>query len=129
AEVHNSACTSREYMKHVWKKAKQLHCNTILAPVYWELMEPQENHFDFKLVEQLIVDARKHDMKLVLLWFGSWKNGLSTYAPSWVKTNLKRFPRTEDEQGVKTKILSMFHSEILSVERHSFVSFMKFIHE
>ena len=73
------------------------------------------------------MDARKHNMKLVLLWFGSWKNGLSTYAPKWIKTELNRFPRTENEHGVKTKILSMFNSEILNVERHSFVSFMTFI--
>lgn len=129
AEVHNSACTSREYMENVWSKVKQLNCNTVLVPVYWELIEPRENYFDFKIVEQLIIDARKYDIKLVLLWFGSWKNGLSTYAPNWVKTNLKRFPRTKDEQGVKTKILSMFHSEILSVELNSFINFMKYVKE
>lgn len=129
AETHNSACTSREYMEHVWRKAEQINCNTILAPVYWELIEPQENHFDFSLVEELILDARQHNMKLVLLWFGSWKNGLSTYAPQWVKTDLNRFPRTEDEQGTKTKILSMFQSDIAAVERRAFKKFMTYVHE
>ena len=74
AEVHNSACTSRKYMQQVWRKVRELNCNTVLAPVYWEFIEPQENHFDFNLVEQLISDARSQNMKLVLLWFGSWKN-------------------------------------------------------
>lgn len=126
-EVHNSACTSHEYMQQVWKKVSELNCNTILAPVYWELIEPQENHFDFNIVEELIADARKHNIKLVLLWFGSWKNGCSTYVPGWVKTDLKRFPRVEDEYGSKTKILSLFQSEILSVESRAFTSFMKFL--
>jgi hypothetical protein len=126
-EVHNSACTSYKYMANVWRKAKELNCNTILAPVYWELIESQENVFDFSIVEQLILGARKHKLKLVLLWFGSWKNGRSTYAPNWVKTNLAKFPRTEDEQGVKTKILSMFHTEILPVEINAFINFMKYI--
>ncbi len=129
AEVHNSACTSREYMEYVWTKAKELNCNTVLAPVYWELIEPEENQFDFSLVEQLIRDSRTHNLKLVLLWFGSWKNGLSTYAPNWIKTNLTRFPRTEDEHGVRTRTLSMFHSDILSVERRSFTTFMGYIKE
>jgi beta-galactosidase GanA len=44
-----------------------------LAPVYWELIEPEEGQFDFAFVEGLIEDARAHDMRLVLLWFGSWK--------------------------------------------------------
>lgn len=127
AEAHNSACTSRRYMQNVWNKAEKLHCNTVLAPVYWEFMEPKENQFDFHMAEQLITDARAHNLKLVLLWFGSWKNGLSTYAPGWVKTDLNRFPRTQDEHGVKSKILSMFHSDILAVEENAFTAFMKFI--
>ena len=129
AEVHNSACTSRKYMQQVWRKVRELNCNTVLAPVYWEFIEPQENHFDFNLVEQLISDARSQNMKLVLLWFGSWKNGLSTYAPNWVKTDLKRFPRTEDEHGVKTRILSMFQSHLLSAELNSFTNFIKYVKE
>ena len=127
AEVHNSACTSRTYMQQVWRKVRELNCNTVLAPVYWEFIEPQENNFDFNLVEQLISDARRHNMKLVLLWVGSWKNGLSTYAPNWVKTDLTRFPRTEDEHGVKTKILSMFQSHLLTAELNSFSNFIKYV--
>lgn len=127
AETHNSACTSREYMQQVWSKVKELNCNTLLAPVYWEWIEPQENQFDFDLAEQLIIEARKNRMKLVLLWFGSWKNGLSTYAPTWVKTDGKRFPRTEDEHGRRTKILSMFGSEVLAAEQNAFRNFMQYI--
>lgn len=129
AEVHNSACTSRQYMQNVWRKVKELNCNTVLAPVYWEIIEPQEDHFDFTLVEQLILDAREQHVKLVLLWFGSWKNGLSTYAPAWVKTDLIRFPRTEDEHGVKTKILSMFDSGILPVELKCFNKLTEYVKE
>ncbi|RHP36319.1 DUF5597 domain-containing protein [Lachnotalea sp. AF33-28] len=129
AEAHNSACTSRHYMQNVWKRAKELNCNTVLAPVYWELIEPQEHHFEFDSVSQLLSDARSHSMKLVLLWFGSWKNGHSTYVPNWIKTDLERFPRTEDESGVKTRTLSMFRSDLLTAELNSFTNFMKFLKE
>lgn len=126
-EAHNSACTSRNYMEHVWKKARELHCNTVLAPVYWELLEPEENNYAFSMVEELLEDARKNGLKLVLLWFGSWKNGHSTYAPAWVKTDPKRFPRVKNEAGQTTKTLSLFGSELLQVEKRSFVSFMKWL--
>lgn len=128
-ELHNSACTSPVYMQNVWKKVEELHCNTILAPVYWELIEPVEKHFDFRMVEHLITGARDHNMKLVLLWFGAWKNGCSSYVPKWIKTDLNRFPRTENEVGIKTKTLSMFQSELLQVETNSFENLMKFIKE
>ena len=127
AEVHNSAASSPEYMKIVWERVKELNCNTLLAPVYWNMIEKQENEFDFNMVERLIIEARANRVKLVLLWFGSWKNSLSIYAPNWVKLDLDRFPRVESEAGMKTKILSMFKSDILSVEINAFKTFMKFI--
>ncbi len=128
-EVHNSACTSEKYMQYVWKKAEELNCNTILAPVYWELFEPQENEFDYNLIQNIILESRLHNTKLVLLWFGSWKNGLSSYVPQWVKKDLMRFPRTEDEYGTKTKILSMFNSEIFSSELNAYTHFLNYLYE
>ena len=127
AEVHNSAASSPEYMKIVWERVKELNCNTLLVPVYWNMIEKQENEFDFTMVKRLIIEARTNRVKLVLLWFGSWKNSLSTYAPNWVKLDLARFPRVESEAGMKTKILSMFKSDVLSVEINAFKTFMKFI--
>lgn len=126
-ETHNSACTSREYMKNVWDKAEALHCNTVLAPVYWELLEQKEGVYEFTMVEELIEDARLHGMKLVLLWFGAWKNGCSTYVPGWVKQNQLRFPRVLDENKKPLKILSMFDSEIGAVEKKTFCKFMSFL--
>ena len=127
AEVHNSAASSPEYMKIVWERVKELNCNTLLVPVYWNMIEKQENEFDLTMVKRLIIEARANRVKLVLLWFGSWKNSLSTYAPNWVKLDLDRFPRVESEAGMKTKILSLFKSDILSVEINAFKTFMKFI--
>lgn len=129
AELHNSAASSPEYMKIAWKKVKELNCNTLLAPIYWNLIEKEEHRYDFGLVKSLIEEARKHETKLVLLWFGSWKNGLSGYAPDRIKTDLKRFPRTENESGVKTGILSMFRSEIFLEELNAFENFMEYIKE
>jgi hypothetical protein len=34
-------------------------------------------------------------LRLVLLWFGTWKNGQSNYLPDWVKRDFERFPRAQ----------------------------------
>ena len=107
AETHNSAASSYEYMQYVWSRAKELNCNTLLVPIYWELVEPKENHFDYSTIEKLIVEARKQKKRLVLLWFGSWKNGCATYVPGWVKIDRRRFPRVENENGKTVTILGM----------------------
>lgn len=124
-ELHNSSASSPEHMSSVWGKMKALHVNTVIAPVYWELTEPKEGKFNFTLADDLILGARENDIKLVILWFGAWKNGYSTYAPGWVKKDLDRFSRVKDVTGNAREILSVFDKELLEAERNAFVKFMK----
>src|SRR5205085_10628018 len=105
-ELGNSTAASADPMKSIWPRLRALNLNTVLAPVYWELMEPEEGKLDFSLVDQLIDGAREHDMRLVLLWFGAWKNSMSCYAPAWVKLDQKRFPRAKMSDGRGVEILS-----------------------
>jgi GH35 family endo-1,4-beta-xylanase len=88
-ELRNSSSSSREYMKRFWPQLVEKKLNTVLAVVSWELIEPEEGKFDFSSVDSFIEDARKSHMKVVFLWFGSWKNGLSSYPPFGVKTTRK----------------------------------------
>jgi beta-galactosidase GanA len=92
-ELGNSSASDPAYMETIWPKVVAFNMNTVLAPVYWELLEPEEGQFDFTLVDSLIHGARRYGVSLVLLWFGAWKNSMSCYAPLWVKRDLDRFPR------------------------------------
>jgi hypothetical protein len=92
-EVHNSNASNSRAMAPLFDKLSKMHLNTVVTPVYWELTEPEEGRFDFTLVDDQIRQARKHGMRLVLLWFGTIKNAKSTYAPEWVRADQKRFPR------------------------------------
>lgn len=91
-ELHNSSTGSVHHMTPIWERMAKKNLNTVLAAVSWELIEPEEGLFDFTLVDEMIKGARQANLRLVLLWFGSWKNGMSTYVPHWVKNNPKRFP-------------------------------------
>jgi beta-galactosidase GanA len=107
-ELGNSSASSAAYMAPHWGRLKRMHLNTIIAPVYWELIEPVEGQFDWKSVDQMLKDARAHDLKLIVLWFGAWKNSMSTYVPSWVKRDQARFPRAQATNGRSVEILSAF---------------------
>lgn len=89
-------------MENVWKQAEELGLNTLLLPVTWELTEPAEGQFSFELVDTLIEQAKSFHMKIIFLWFGTWKNAQCMYAPEWVKKDMERFPRAQTEKG-KTK--------------------------
>ncbi|HYJ48048.1 MAG TPA: hypothetical protein VEV81_15665, partial [Pyrinomonadaceae bacterium] len=123
-ELGNSTSSSLEYMRPVWPKLISLNLNTVLIPVYWELIEPVEGKFDFQLVDGLIEEARRRQLRLVPLWFGSWKNSMSCYAPAWVKTDQQRFPRVQDGAGHGMEILSPFSKENLDADARAFAAFM-----
>jgi len=126
-ELGNSSASSMATMEPIWPKLQKLHLNTLLAPVYWELIEPEKNTFDFSLVDQLIQQARAYDLKLVLLWFGSWKNSMSCYAPYWVKADQERFPRAMTKEGKGKEILSCFSEANMEADKDAFVQLMKHI--
>ena len=124
-ELGNSSASDLDYLAPHWESFQALHLNTVLAPVYWELVEPQEGRFDFALVDGLIAQARANDMRLVLLWFGSWKNSMSSYAPAWVKRDTDRFPRARSATGEAQEILSPFSSGNLQADRRAFAALMR----
>jgi len=128
-ELHNSSSSSREYMKDIWPKLEASGMNTVLAVVEWSLVEPIEGKFDFMVVDNLIEDARTHNLRLVLLWFGAWKNGQSHYPPEWVKKDFNRFPRAKAESGKSLEILSPLGKETVQADARAFAAMMKHVKE
>ncbi|KAH7382762.1 glycoside hydrolase superfamily, partial [Cadophora sp. MPI-SDFR-AT-0126] len=131
AELQNSSLTSVAYMNTVWQKLVNMNINTVLGCVTWEDIEPDEGIFDFSVLEGIIEGARAHGLHLVLLWFGSFKNGLSTYCPPWIKTDPKRFPRAQLRKagGVleTADVVSIFHTEVRDADTRAFSELMRHI--
>ncbi len=107
-ELANSSASSLPWAKGALAKLPALGLNTVLVPVSWELIEPVEGRFAFGLVGDIIREARRSRLHVGLLWFGSWKNGMSSYVPGWVKRDQKRFPRAETADGRGVESLSAF---------------------
>ena len=128
-ELGNSSASSAAYMQPHWPRLKAMQLNTVLAPVYWELIEPAEGKFDWTSVDALLRDARAHDLKLVILWFGAWKNSMSTYVPSWVKRDQKRFPRVQLANGSSVETLSALSKTTLDADAHVFAALMNHLAE
>lgn len=128
-ELGNSSSSSEVYLKNVWPGLQALNYNTILAAVTWEMIEPSEGVFDFSSVDHLIKSAREYDLKLILLWFASWKNAGSVYIPLWVKKDFQRFPRAEDPSGRPVEILSAVSEDNMKADAKAFRALMKHIRE
>ena len=128
-ELHNSTCGGFEYMKPVWKRLAGKNLNSVVATTSWELVEPSEGKFDFSLVDSEIEGAREAHLTLVLIWFGSWKNASSVYVPLWVKENLTKYPRAENEEGKPLEILSTFGEASCEGDARAFAALMHHLKE
>ena len=116
-------------MKPIWPRLAAMHLNTVVLPVAWETIEPQEGKFDFSCVDGLLEGARQNNLRLVVLWFGAWKNTYSSYAPAWVKTNLERFPRVQTADGRDTERLSPFSTTVRDADARAFAALMRHLRE
>src|ERR1700712_2739763 len=128
-ELYNSSSSSSDFMQGLWQPLKQKNLNTVLAAVSWELLEPEEDKFDFALVDDIIKGAQEQQLKVILLWFGSWKNGLSHYTPLWVKQDYKRFPRILLENGKPTETISALSVEGAKADAKAFAALLKHVKE
>ena len=110
-----------------WSAAETMHANTVEAPVYWEQIEPTKGAFDFSNVDLLVNQAREHHLHLVLLWFGTWKNGQNHYVPEWVKADPKIYPREENAYGKLLDVMSPSSSANLDADKHAFAALMRHV--
>lgn len=127
-QIHNSSAWPSE-LPQVWESMAALHANTIEAPVYWEQFEPSEGQFDFKNVDALVEGARAHNLHLVILWFGTWKNGNMHYVPAWVKNDPKRFPNVIRPDGEPIDVLSPISRNTLEADKTAFVALARHLNQ
>ncbi|PQB09031.1 hypothetical protein BST83_01410 [Polaribacter filamentus] len=128
-EVHNSSASTIEYMTPLFPKLKKMNLNSVFVTLAWEQFEPEEGVYDYTLVDAIIENAKKNDLKVCLLWFASWKNGESSYTPLWVKKNTKRFFRVKTKEGKEIETMSPFCEATKIADAKAFAILMKHLKE
>jgi beta-galactosidase GanA len=123
-ELHNSSASDLAYLQTLWPRLRAAGLNTVIAPVEWDQIEPAEGRYDFHVLDGLLKQARANNMKLVLLWFGAWKNSMSTYAPRYIKQDPARYAKARDRNGVAQDILSPFDPDNLAADQRAFSALM-----
>ena len=127
-QVNNSS-NYPEALKTAWPVLDRIHANTVEVPIAWQQVEPQEGRFDLSFLQQLLDQARAHDKRVVLLWFGTWKNTSPGYTPDWVKLDNRRFPRMKKRDGSDHGVLSPHGAATLAADRAAFVKVMEYLRD
>ena len=128
AQIGNSSAWPA-LLPNVWPALEAMHVNTGEAPVYWEQIEPEPGKFDWTNVDALIDGARAHHLHLVLLWFGTWKNGNDHYVPQWVKKDPQHFSRMINIAGAPIDDLSANAPANMEADRRAFAALMRHVGE
>jgi hypothetical protein len=126
-QARNSSGYNDEESKAAFQAVKLINGNTLEIPVYWGQIEPQEGVYDFSSVDRLLLSAKHFEIKLVLLWFGTWKNGNMDYIPAWVKTAPDRFRRVLSPTGKAVWVLSSHCQANLDADRRAFVALCQYL--
>jgi len=128
-QTHNSSSYFPEDMARSFESVLQLGGNTVATPICWDAFEPVENAFNEDHVKKIIDQARSYGLHLVLLWFGTWKNGTMEYCPRWVKQAPERFPRTLCPNGDRTSVLSCHSEANRQADEKAFCRLMRVLRE
>jgi hypothetical protein len=124
AQVHNSS-TWPNMLPKVWPAMEYLNVNTVEMPIYWEQFEPWQGQYDYTTIDTVLEQARQHHLRLVLLWFGTWKNGSQHYMPEWMKLAPDRYPHMVDKNGQAVDSPSPFAAASLEADKTAFTAFMR----
>jgi hypothetical protein len=127
-QVHNSSAWPA-MLPYVWQSAEYMHLNTLEVPVYWEQVEPAQGKFNFSIVDLLISQARAHHVRLVLLWFGTWKNGSNHFMPGWMKKQSEKYPNIIDKNGKPNDSPSPLSEATLEADTKAFSAVMHHLKE
>ena len=116
-------------LPEVWPAIEYLHANTLETPIYWEQFEPRPGQYDTSAVDNILAQARAHHVHLVLLWFGTWKNGSQHYMPEWMKLDPQRYFHVMNKKGEFVDSPSPFAAASLEADKRAFAAFMQHLKE
>lgn len=128
AQCNNSSAWP-DTLPQIWSAMEQLKVNTLEIPIYWEQFEPQKGQFDYSVIDTIITQAREHNVRVVLLWFATWKNGSNHYMPGWMKQQPEKYPNMINKEGQEIDSPSPHAEATLNEDVRAFSAFMKHLKE
>ena len=113
----------------VWLAMDYLNVNTVEIAVYWNQFEPQPGQYDYAVIDRLLTEARQHNVRLVPLWFATYKNGSQHYMPEWMLLAPDRYSHMVDKDGQAVDSPSPFATASLEADQSAFAALMRHLKE
>src|ERR1700690_605895 len=128
-ELANTASSSLAYMKPVSPRLARMDRKKVITGGSLAQVDPEEGAYDFSDIDGLLEGARASGLHVIFIWFGSWKNGISSFAPAWVKADQDRFPRAKVRYGHSVEVLSTMADANRDADARAYAAFMRHLRE
>ncbi|UCH32994.1 MAG: DUF5597 domain-containing protein [Armatimonadota bacterium] len=125
----NKSAVKDEDLEGVWKALTAIHANTAIVPLHWRVIEPEPGQFDFRVLDSIVNGARRNGLRLVLLWFGTYKNGEMDYTPDWMKNDRATYARAIGFRGEQLNTMSPLCEAALDADIRAFTAVMRHLLE
>jgi hypothetical protein len=135
--VHGRYVETQNAYDYLYPAAPQMALNALKVPIKWGMVEPQPRVYDFSYVDHVKKMAERHQLKLVLNWFGHYASGDGNiylnlagdvYAPMDIIADATTYPRAIDADGVAHHNAASYNSDaIIAREVAAFRAFMAHI--
>ena len=112
-----------------WSAMDFLNANTVEVPIYWDEFEPQPGQFNYTSIDRLLAEARQHNVRLIPLWFATWKNGSQHYMPEWMLQAPDRYFHAVNRNGEAVDSPSPLATVSLEADKRAFAAFMRHLKE
>lgn len=125
-QAHNSS-TGTDMIGKTIQAIKQYDGNLLEAPIYWNIIEREKDCYDMSLMKELIDEARAADLKLIILWFATSKNGHPNYVPEYIKLSPEVYHLAYGANKAPVASLSAHCMETMERDRLAFEKVMAFL--
>lgn len=127
-QAHNSS-TGTDMVHTAIQAVKAYGGNCLETPIYWYQIEPKMDQYCMEQIKNVIDQVREANLKLILLWFGTSKNGHPNYVPEYVKVHPEIYHLVIGPDGATLPALSPHCRATLERDKKAFCEVMKFLRE
>ena len=103
--------------------------NVLETPIYWYDIEPEMNVYRMDMVKDTIDRCRAANLHLILLWFGTSKNGHPNYVPEYIKLDPMTYRLARSVDGAPLAALTPHCMATLERDALAFEQVMSFLKE
>lgn len=112
-QLNCDSCYDEQTIDRLMRNARKMGCNAVALLLYWRLIEPREGAFDYSILKAMLQSAHKYNLRIVLVWFGSYKNAAMHYAPDWILNDPATYTRVIAQDGTQIPYVACYNCEAL----------------